>query len=144
MSYAPLKRLGMIVLFVFIGNILLLLVMSAVIMCGTDPVRQVTVPAYVILLLGAFLCGFWAAKGQEHPIWLGLSAMGMYLLPIFLISLCFQPLETAIWQRLLMYAVTAGVVMIGTFAGCYRRQRKISPTKSRELARKKLLMNKRP
>lgn len=142
MNAVVFRRLLKAVLPVYAGDFLLMLLAAAIVSRGEDPVRSVMIPAYAILIIGAFACGFLCSHGSDQTVLCGLLAAGGYLLPLFFISLCLPSMGTPLWMRGTLYAGAALAAFCGALAGGYRRPRRISPARSRENIRRKYLMQK--
>lgn len=142
MKTALLRRLLWAVLPVYGGDLILMLLASALVSRGEDPLRSVMLPAYAILLLGAFACGFLCSHGAEQTVLCGLLAAAGYLLPLFCISLFLPSMGTPLWMRGTLYAGAALSAFCGALAGGYRRPKRVSPARSRENIRRKYLMQK--
>ena len=109
-----------------VAGILLLFIVCFIATSSEDPLSLITPLSLIALLPSNFLGGFVSSKRTgESPLACGIVTAAIWGIISLVLSLCLVGVQSssyALWQSLLLHAISALFCVLGAFAGCYKPQ----------------------
>lgn len=120
-----------------VAGLILLSLVCFVAISGNDPLSLIAPLSLLALFPSNFLGGFVSTKRTgESPLACGIVTAAIWGVISLIVSLCMynvQPSGYALWQGLMLHAVSALFCILGAFAGNYKPRR--NPKRNRRFGR---------
>jgi len=119
------------------GVLLIIMLISAVFLPSmTDPDGAIGLIGSILFFGGAFFAGFASSKLNSSFL-SSLFSGALYLLVIFVIGLFFKG-DKSIASQILYNIIALAFSLLGGFAASFKRKKRLSPKKMRDMARRRM------